>query len=195
LYHAARLAAPVQIDHERILMAQLFGRETSRMHALVLDDLMMRRAEVVSFLVPWASAFAMDVYEGGLSETSAGNISGQGCRMMLLSVGGVPFENSEALPRLSLLAQTVPDAPLVILSDRASNHDVAIAFEAGASGYIPAETPPEVALRALTFILNGGHFFPPTVLQLPPRLASRKLPPESSSNASSMVHLASAKRL
>jgi DNA-binding NarL/FixJ family response regulator len=173
-------------------MAQLLERETSRTHALVLDDLVMRRAEIVSFLVPWASAFAMDVCEAGLSEISAGTFPGQGCRMVLLSVGGVPFENSEALHSLLQLALAMPNTPLVILSDRASNHDVAVAFEAGASGYIPAETPPDVALRALSFILNGGHFFPPTALQLPPRLSNRKLPPAGSSDASPVVHLVSA---
>jgi DNA-binding NarL/FixJ family response regulator len=112
--------------------------------------------------------------------------------MVLLSVGGVPFENSEALHSLLQLALAMPNTPLVILSDRASNHDVAVAFEAGASGYIPAETPPDVALRALSFILNGGHFFPPTALQLPPRLSTRKLPPAGSSDASPVVHLVSA---
>jgi DNA-binding NarL/FixJ family response regulator len=58
----------------------------------------------------------------------------------------------------------IPEAALVVISDREEPEEVCAAFREGASGFMPTSTEPSVAFQALTFIKGGGSFFPPSAL-------------------------------
>ena len=53
----------------------------------------------------------------------------------------------------------------VLISDLADSDNITAAFRIGINGFLPTDTPPDIAFKALTFILNGGDFFPPSALQ------------------------------
>ncbi len=66
---------------------------------------------------------------------------------------------------LRQLHQKAPDIPVVVLSVKDSAHDVRSAIEAGAMGFIPKTSSPEVMVNALKLVLSGGVYLPPIVLR------------------------------
>ena len=76
----------------------------------------------------------------------------------------------ENLQQLKVLRALAPNVALVIISDRDDTQDVAAALSTKAQGFIYSGIAPALAYRALSFILNGGSYFPPSAVQeLPTR--------------------------
>lgn len=89
--------------------------------------------------------------------------------IILLSVGSASVEDPDQLACLKNAHALIPNAALVVLSDREDSKEICAAFEAGATGFLPTNIEPSIALQALSFIRSGGSFFP-----LPPcRIAIR----------------------
>lgn len=130
----------------------------------LIDDMPMRRAEIAAFLADWANNARMRVTLRDLSEQADITNGRASIRMMIISVGGDTLSRSRALPFIVDQEGAGHDIPIVVLSDRSARREVEIAFQAGARGYIPSTTEPGLALQALTFILNGGHYFPSVTL-------------------------------
>ena len=57
-----------------------------------------------------------------------------------------------------------PDVPIVVVSVRDDIGAIREALQAGAVGYIPKTSSPEVTTNAIRFILSGGVYIPPEVL-------------------------------
>lgn len=134
---------------------------------LVYDELPMRRAELTAFLSHWAVLERVGLMAAGMPEAEDNSELNPQCLMVVFSIGSLPLERSPAFQQLLAIAEQHDEIPAVILAEAGSARDAATAFQAGARGYIPASIEPEVALRALSFILHGGHFFPPSALQVP----------------------------
>jgi DNA-binding NarL/FixJ family response regulator len=66
---------------------------------------------------------------------------------------------------LELLRVQLPDAPLIVLSDRDDVEDVNRALTCGVRGYIPTSIECEVAFAALRLISAGGTFIPADALR------------------------------
>jgi DNA-binding NarL/FixJ family response regulator len=131
---------------------------------LLLDDLPLRRAAAEALLRSWAESFGASIELGETSslETSAEPLSGKA--MVVVNVGGASLSHPELEASLRLLVGRAARTPIVVVSDTDDLGEMVRAFEAGVRGFVPASTAPDLALKALTFILNGGHFFPPSVL-------------------------------
>ncbi len=67
---------------------------------------------------------------------------------------------------ISRICKTWPDVPVVVVSVREDSKAIRDALSAGAMGYIPKTSSPEVTTNALRFILSGGIYVPPHVLHL-----------------------------
>jgi DNA-binding NarL/FixJ family response regulator len=130
---------------------------------VVADPMQLRRAEVLSFLKGWADAAGITPIAVDPRSTTYA-IDGGACRMAILNVGGQPLDVPESIAWLEAMRRAAPDAALVVISDREEAGEIVAAFRLGVRGFIPASTEPALALQALTFILNGGQFFPPTAL-------------------------------
>lgn len=65
---------------------------------------------------------------------------------------------------IKLICKDWPDVPVIVVS--ASEHIAAIrnALAAGAMGYIPKTSTPEVMMSAIKLVLSGGVYVPPHVL-------------------------------
>ncbi len=81
---------------------------------------------------------------------------------------------------LRQLHQKAPDIPVVVLSVKDSAHDVRSAIEAGAMGFIPKTSSPEVMVNALKLVLSGGVYLPPNVLRGEPGRSAAALGGEGS---------------
>lgn len=134
---------------------------------LVHDDMPLRRAQLTAFLARWAELERVGLVTAGMPGADDVLDLHPQCRMVVFSLGSMVFDRSPALHQVLGLAEQYPQVPAVILAEAGSARDAATAFQAGAKGYIPATIEPDVALHALSFILNGGHFFPPSALQMP----------------------------
>src|SRR5262249_54361799 len=117
--------------------------------------LKLRRAAFLRLLQGWADENCLKLIE--LPEINPRFESD----MTIVVTGGHRVETSALISALHARSQFT-NSPFVIISDREQPEDVIAAFRLGASGYLPSCMDPNVALAALTFILNGGKVFPPS---------------------------------
>jgi DNA-binding NarL/FixJ family response regulator len=69
---------------------------------------------------------------------------------------------------LGLVRQRMPDAPVIVLSDRDDLDDILKALTCGVRGYIPTSIDVEVASAALKLVNAGGTFIPAHALRSSP---------------------------
>jgi DNA-binding NarL/FixJ family response regulator len=69
------------------------------------------------------------------------------------------------LDALAALRDAVPAVPLVVLSGEDNPKVVRAAVDAGAMGFIPKSSTPEVMIQALRLVLAHGVYLPPAVLE------------------------------
>jgi DNA-binding NarL/FixJ family response regulator len=82
--------------------------------------------------------------------------------LLLLDLNMPGMQGISAVEELCALA---PDVPIIVISVRESAEDVRKAIDAGAMGYIPKSSTPEVMMSALQLVLSGGIYLPPHLLQ------------------------------
>ena len=124
---------------------------------IVLDAMVLRRAAFLHFLQGWAEAHRLGLVE--LSAICADTDADIDCRMILVVLGGSRVADSSALNAI----QSEPhfkNAPSVVVSDLVQVDEVVGALRLGARGYLPTSMDPNVALAAMTYILEGGEVFP-----------------------------------
>jgi DNA-binding NarL/FixJ family response regulator len=136
----------------------------------IIDDKNLRRASITSVLGPWANSenlrltsFTPDLALEALQADTD-------FRMLIYSIGGESIAQRENLQQLKVLRALARNVPLVIISDRDDPQDVAVVLSSEAQGFIYSGIAPALAYQALSFILNGGSYFPPSAIQqLPTR--------------------------
>jgi DNA-binding NarL/FixJ family response regulator len=82
------------------------------------------------------------------------------CEMLIYSVGGVCKADCDNLERIKALRALAPDVPLMILSDGESREEIVSTLNLGAQGLLYVGANAELALRALSFVLKDGSYFP-----------------------------------
>ncbi|NLS05293.1 response regulator transcription factor [Rhizobium sp. P32RR-XVIII] len=149
---------------------------------LLIDDLRLRRAAVASLLTPWADGFGASIELGQISGVEDPADPPRDRAMILVNIGNTSVFRAGLDISLRQLVERAVKVPVVVISDLDDPVEMAKAFEAGVRGFVPTSIAPELALKALTFILNGGHFFPPSVLQPAMRRARLILSAQSSNS-------------
>jgi DNA-binding NarL/FixJ family response regulator len=145
---------------------------------LLVDDQQLRREAVAQLLKPWAENAGIHRLEELPLVASPASMPEQWA-LMCISVGAQPITDEELQGEIRRWRSLSEKTPLVLLSDLADSDNITAAFQIGANGFLPTNTPPDIAFKALTFILSGGDFFPPSALQPPRR---RSGPTASTSN-------------
>lgn len=138
--------------------------QEGRSFVLVLDAKVLRRAETVCFLREWAETNQVSILAAAPGELR--DAIGPDARFALgvLSMGAASLAVASHLAWLKDLLEVLPETPAAVLSDLESAEEAVMALRAGARGFLPTSTEPEIALRALAFIMRGGSFFPPSAL-------------------------------
>jgi DNA-binding NarL/FixJ family response regulator len=139
---------------------------------LVVDRMPLRRAQLVRFLESWANEHRLGVAVSDISEIVELQHSPDLC-IAILSIGAESLSEPRLTGAVRVLKALAPQAPVVVMSESSSVANVDCAVALGASGYIPASLEAGVALAALSFILEGGTYFPMVAPQ------ARQLPPEA----------------
>src|SRR5919109_300708 len=96
--------------------------------------------------------------EAGLARAAAGEAPD----LVLLDLGLPGCKGLDALERFR---SQFPQLPLVVLSGDCDRESIRGALEAGAVGYIPKTSKPDVIIAALKVIAAGGTYVPPEALE------------------------------
>ena len=85
--------------------------------------------------------------------------------LVLLDLGLPGCAGIEALARFRAALPKLRVAVVSALEDADCVH---AAFAAGAAGYIPKTTPPQMMVATVRLIAGGGTWFPPEIMAMPP---------------------------
>lgn len=130
---------------------------------VLFDDRLLRRAGLRALLDRWvAQAQGLELIE--LSGPADAGPEPANWTMVIVNLGSQKLRDEGLAELNALLEPLAASVPVVIISDRSDQDEIAGTLERGYRGFVPTVTDPSVALRALTFILNGGDFFPPSIL-------------------------------
>jgi DNA-binding NarL/FixJ family response regulator len=133
------------------------------MHALVVDDHPLVHEIMPAVLRKALGEVAVATeatLEGGLAR-ARGSVPPD---LVLLDLG---LPGCEGLDALSRFRREFPKLPLVVLSGTCDRNSILAALEAGAVGYIPKTSKPDVMIAALKVVAAGGTYVPPEALQEP----------------------------
>src|SRR5436309_8814045 len=128
----------------------------------LVDAMAFRRARAESFLNPWALNESVELISLDPDEAHTGLVERAVCDMLIYSVGA-PSPH-EVFTEIQVLHTLRREAALAIVSDDENPATVLAAIRCGAQGYFCNSMPPDLALQALSFVLHGGTYFPPTAI-------------------------------
>src|SRR5215831_1859916 len=80
--------------------------------------------------------------------------------MLIYVAGGASNADCDNLERIKALRALAPDVPLMILSDGQSREEIVSTLNVAAPGFLYVGANAELALQALSLVLNGGSYFP-----------------------------------
>jgi DNA-binding NarL/FixJ family response regulator len=131
---------------------------------LIVDSKRLRQAGITRLLEMWADVMGLTL-RGAVPDAALNtNCVPANCKMVIISLGSASIDDVEYQTLIKSVRRLMPQAPLVILSDREQPQEICAAFRQGAVGYMSTSLEPAVAFQALSFIKSGGSFFPPSVL-------------------------------
>lgn len=137
-----------------------------RKFVMLSDALTLRRAAYVSLLDPWATSNKIEIRaedEGPASRVD----HDRHMALEILVLGAARIDDPAVQAQLLHRRRTRPDVPLALVSDYEDRAEVTAAFRQGARGFVPSSLEPDLAREAFGFILAGGTFFPPHILDRP----------------------------
>ena len=130
----------------------------------MIDTKNLRRASITSLLEQWANAENLQLKSFTPEQADEALKADTNFRMLIFSIGGASIAESENLEQLKILRRLAPKVPLVLISDSEDAHDIAAAFNTEAQGFINSGITSALAYQALSFILNGGSYFPQSAM-------------------------------
>ena len=141
-----------------------FDTRADRPGVLIIDTKRLRQAGIMRLLEAWADCLGLTLVASSPNKPLEGLDLVVSCEMVVISVGSTSVEDDQNQECIKQVRTLIPDAPLVILSDREEPEEVYAAFTAGATGFVPTSTELSATLQALSFIKCGGPYFPTSVL-------------------------------
>lgn len=130
------------------------------MRVLVIDDHPLFRAGLRALLYELDPQIVA-VEAGSLREVTDIAAAGVEFHLVLLDMG---LPDGSGLVVLQTVKQAFEAAPVVIMSAATDPHLIRDVIDAGASGYIPKTTQPEVTVSALRLVLAHGIYLPLDIL-------------------------------
>jgi DNA-binding NarL/FixJ family response regulator len=140
------------------------SRPSCQPFVAVIDTKNLRRASITSLLEPWAKSEDVQLKSFTPEQADEAVHVDASFRMLVFSVGGASIAEGGNLEQLRILRRLAPKVPLVLISDSEDPHDIIAAFNTEAQGFINSGISSALAYQALSFILNGGSYFPPSAM-------------------------------
>lgn len=151
---------------------------------LVIDSMPLRREQLVRFLGLWIRENNLTIIASDLGDVFELK-QAQNCRLIIFSVGSGRISETKPSAAVRVLAVLYPQAPLVVMAEANDLGNADSARSMGAAAYLPASLEADVALAALSFVLAGGTYFPPELMNglkaspptIPPQERQARLSP------------------
>ena len=145
----------------------------------IIDSKNLRGAGIASLFEPWASSENLRLTSFTPDQAhEALRAKPKKFRMLIFTIGEASVAEETIRQQLKEFRAVATDASLVIISDIDDPQDIAAALSSNALGFIHSGITPELAYHALSFILHGGSYFPPSALrqrQMQPEEADKQL--------------------
>jgi DNA-binding NarL/FixJ family response regulator len=155
---------------------------------IVVDSMEFRRALVVHFLKDWAAAEKVELLSLAPDHAHQALREEIACRMIIYNAGVASCSNADTLGKIKVLRALAPSASLVVVADEEFSEDVVAVMQSGAEGYLSNHSAPDLVLRALSFVLQGGTYFPRSAV------AHAPFPDEGPLRTTSETHVPSGAR-
>jgi len=131
---------------------------------LIFDSKRLRQAGFTRLLETWADVMGLTAKPVVPGVPLDACCAPANCEMTIVCVGNESIQGAQYQELITNVRRLMPQALLVIISDREDPQEIRAAFEEGAVGFMPTSIEPAVAFQALSFIRSGGSFFPPSAL-------------------------------
>ena len=131
------------------------------MRALVIDDHPLIQEIVPAVLARALGEVAVateSTLEAGIARAARDDIP----ELVVLDLG---LPGCQGLDALARFRSKFPEIPLVVLSCTCDRDLIVAALEAGAAGYIPKTSKPDVMIAAIKVVVAGGRYVPPEALE------------------------------
>ncbi len=136
------------------------SKSSDELTVLIVDPLPLRKLGLVSVLDRLSPSRKFRVVSLTPDDAEKWIHTDGKCSMIIYNVGGASLADHKHLKRIKTLRARAAEVPLVIFSDNNSRKEVLSALNAGAQGFLYAGTDVHLAQQALSFILEGGSYFP-----------------------------------
>lgn len=151
--------------------------------AILVDALPFRRAGLANILAQWVFTEGLTLKAISLEELRIAEFRNP--QIYILNVGGDCMSDDRLVAALQCLRTRSPTIPVAVFSDSVDAAIVRFACAAGVDAYIPTNLEPPTALKALSFVISGGKFFPPeSLFSSTPAMVREK-----SENSNGALHL------
>jgi DNA-binding NarL/FixJ family response regulator len=129
------------------------------MNLLLVDDHALFREGLRTLLANLSPGVC--IHEAASVEGAIDECRTTSFRMVLLDLG---FPETGGIDTLEKFRVGVPDVPVIVLSGDQDSRHIRSAIDHGAVGFIPKAHTSELMIAALRFVLSGGIYLPPTLL-------------------------------
>jgi DNA-binding NarL/FixJ family response regulator len=135
-----------------------------RTELLIIGSKRLRQAGITRLLETWADVMGLTAKRVVPGVSFDASCAPANCEMTIICVGNESIQGAQYQELITNVRRIMPQALLVIISDREDAQEIRAAFEEGAVGFMPTSIEPALAFQALSFIRSGGSFFPPSAL-------------------------------
>ena len=135
--------------------------DTNQLRIIIADDHALVRGGL-ALMVKMVEA-NIDVLEANSFEQVEKYLSGEPeIDLVLLDL---MMPGIEGMNGIEKIRASWPEVPIVVVSAKEDIHTIRNSLAAGAMGYIPKTSMPNVTASAIKLVLSGGVYIPPHVLQ------------------------------
>lgn len=142
------------------------SNSSNLLRVVLIDENRMRGAGIASLISSWALEHKFEIRQIRTADVLKEFERSLKCQLVLYSVGGGSIRAVEASGVIRVLYALAPHAKVIVISDREDPEEIVSAYQTSCRGFIPTNMEPALALQAIRFILDGGTYFPPSVLRL-----------------------------
>lgn len=136
-----------------------------RFVVLVIDPLKLRRCCVTQALSVWMRNLPIKVRSIPPSDLPRREERKASYDLAILNIGKDPVSKVAERGIIRRILSDFEGIPLILLSERTDRLDAIDAFHHGAKGIIQSDGGPDLVLNVISFVLNGGTYFPPAALE------------------------------
>jgi DNA-binding NarL/FixJ family response regulator len=127
---------------------------------VIVDSHHLRRESILAIVQPWSEARQLKLLSTDPKNITGLDSAGVGVELVILNVGGASLFDSDHAQSLKTIQETFPHSPCAVLSDNGDPYEAITACQKGCKAFVSSSLDPALVLKAFSFLINGGTYFP-----------------------------------